>query len=295
MSPARKHRDRHAAAPASIPSSMVAPREEGGQTTARVAPDLTPARAHRIVQAAIAPAADNTAAPRAARDTIADEMMLRLTHDLRRLKQIASIQLKIAAKVEMLPAYRAWCDALLNAYRADAGTAAEVLPTIMVWCIDTGDWMRALELAEHVVRHDVALPARYARSAPALITEEIATAALKLQAAGKSFPLDVLDAVEELTAGADMHDEIRAKLHKAIGFELARHADETEGDMARPFIVNALAALTRAQSLHDRVGAKTRMAQMEKLLAANLAAFPPPAPERGESATPPSTDTNTAG
>ncbi|WP_267382262.1 phage terminase small subunit [Sphingomonas sp. GC_Shp_2] len=295
MSPARKHRDRHAAAPASIPSSMVAPREEGGQTTTRAAPELTPARAHRIVQAATAPADDNTAAPRAPRDTIADEMMLRLTHDLRRLKQIASIQLKIAAKAEMLPAYRAWCDALLSADRADAGTAAEVLPTIMVWCIDTGDWMRALELADHVLRHDVALPARYARSAPALITEEIASAALKLQAAGKPFPFDVLDVVDGLTAGADMHDEIRAKLHKAIGFELAREADGRQGAEARPAIVAAIAALGRAQQLHDRVGAKTRMAQMEKLLAANLAAFPPPAPEGGESATQPSTDTNTAG
>ena len=81
-------------------------------------------------------------------DPVAAQIQLRLTHDLRRLKEIKSIKAKILAKVEMLPEYRAWCDGLLTAaHDAGAGVAEEVLPTIMVWCIDTGDWTRALELA----------------------------------------------------------------------------------------------------------------------------------------------------
>lgn len=198
-------------------------------------------------------------------ERMAAQIRLRLQHDLRRLKAIASIERKIAAKREMLPQYAAWVDGLVA---SDRPLIEDVLPTIMVWRIDIGDYDGALKLVRHMLHHDLPMPARYKRSTAALVVEEIATAALKAQAAGGAFDLGVLVEVDLLTEGADMHDEIRAKLLKAVGTEQSRVA-ETEGapeDARNGFAREALESLRRAQALHDRVGVKDKIKRLEKLL-----------------------------
>lgn len=240
-------------------------------------PAITPAMEHRLTTAIAATAGRSDAEVQLAVgvDPAVAQIMLRLTHDLRRLKEIQSIELKIAAKRDMLPDYREWCDLRLAAGAAVeegelvASGADDVLPTMMIWSIDTGDWSRALELAEHVLRFNVPLPARYQRTAPSLIAEEFATVALKAQGRGDVFPLDVLEQVDALTSHADMHDEIRAKLMKAIGFELARVADEQESGSPEQAaaISAALKPLLRAQDLHVRVGAKDRIKRLQRALA----------------------------
>ncbi|HEY0626677.1 MAG TPA: phage terminase small subunit [Allosphingosinicella sp.] len=223
-------------------------------------------------------------------------------HDLRRLKEIQSIERKIAAKHEMLPGYEAWIAGLLEAEREKGDVdKGEILPTIMIWCIDTGDFERALELARYVLRNEVPLPARYDRQAPCLIAEEISEAALKLLNEGQAFSIDVLEQLDELTADEDMPDEVKAKLMKAIGFEYLRQADAAdsggEGEDRLNFLrAAALAPLRRAQQLHDRCGAKTAIKRLEKLLKAAAAtppASPPPAAEAGAANdnTPPADET----
>ena len=219
----------------------------------------------------------------------AQQTMMRLTHDLRQLKDTKAIDRKIAAKRLMLPEYAAWVDGQLAAGRATEARelpvtiANDVLPTMMVWAIDVGDWPRALELASHVLRFDVALPARYERDAPTLIVEEVAEAALKIQLKGQRFPLDVLEQVEDMTAEIDMHDQPRAKLAKAIGIELVAAADATEsGPLGATFLtMRALEKLRRAQDLNDRVGVKGVIRQLEKTLGDHAAstdqAVTPPA------------------
>ncbi len=256
-------------------------------------PDLTPASEHRLALAMAAAAANGGQVIDGDQviDPIAAQMKLRLSHDLRRLKEIQSIELKVKAKREMLPEYRDWCDHLLKLGRDAEGKtlaatgADDVLPIMMVWSIDTGDWARAIELATFVLEFNVPLPARYVRAAPSLLAEEIAVAAIKLQATGAVFPLDVLEQVEAMTAEADMHDEIRAKLMKAIGFELARQAETIESGTPE-FVAateRALAPLRRAQSLHDRVGAKDKIARLERALAPPK----PPKPPKNKAGTPP--------
>jgi len=273
MSPARLHRERIAALAASRPTPTIEATNGGGQPL----PPHTPAREHRLTQA-VAIAVEHGGALAPGVDPITAQIQLRLQHDLRRLKEIKSIDSKIAAKRDMLPEYRSWCEALLKAGRAtdgnDLGSAGadDVLPTIMVWCIDIGDWPRALELAAHVLRFDVALPARYNRDAATLVLEEIATAALKVQARGEAFPVDVLEAVDELTAGIDMHDEPRAKLAKALGTELMRRVDAIEvGTPAHLASASlALTMLQRAQDLHERIGVKGNIQRLQKALAASV-------------------------
>lgn len=255
MSLARKHRDRilasqMASAPA-LGSGLSSPASDAGTPAERAAASIA----------------------------------MRLQHDLRRLKEIQSIARRIDVKREMLPAYTDWVAGLLDGGRnAGAGIAEDVLPTVMVWLIDTGDYARALLLAEHVIAYDVPLPSRYERSAAALIVEEIADAAIRAQTAKAPFPLDVLEHVAELTADADMHDQVRAKLHKAIGTELARAADAI--DPAKPEFAAlaqpALDPLRRAVALHDRVGVAGQIKRLERALA-------PPKPTTKSAGTAPAT------
>jgi hypothetical protein len=210
----------------------------------------------------------------------AQQIMMRLAHDLRQLKDTKAIDRKIAAKRLMLPEYDPWVEGQLAAGRATEARelpvtgANDVLPTMMVWAIDTGNWPRALELAEHVLRFDVALPSRYERDAATLIVEEIADAAIKIQNRGQPFPLDVLEYVQELTADIDMHDQPRAKLAKAIGAELVAASDATEsGPLGATFLsMKALEKLREAQHLNPRAGVTGQIKRLEKALGAAASA-----------------------
>jgi len=271
MSLARKHRDAFLAKSETAVAPLVASGQPGStppSAGAAARPGLARAARDRALGKASASAV-RAAAIEGDRGTpeqrAAAQMQLRLQHDLRRLKDIQSIEKKIEAKRAMLPEYAAWVDGLVA---AGAPTADEVLPTVMIWRIDTGDFEGALRLAEHVLAHGIPLPARYERTAPALIVEEIATAALKAQGAGESFPCAVLERVAELTADADMHDEIRAKLAKATGVELMRKYEaEADPELRAVAGATALNGLRRAQQLNERIGVKDRIKRLEKMLA----------------------------
>lgn len=199
----------------------------------------------------------------------AAQIALRLTHDLRRLKKIKSIDLKIEAKRQMLPEYRDWTAGILEAGAGvGTGIAAEVLPTCMVWLIDTGDYAAALDLADFMFRHRAEMPGRYQRDAGTVVVEEIADAAMKRQAAGEAFPLGILDRVADLTEGLDMHDQVRAKLLKATGVEQLRAAEDMDAASSRAALLLAADTLKEAQRLHDRIGVKDRIKRAEKLLSA---------------------------
>jgi hypothetical protein len=72
---------------------------------------------------------------------------------------------------------------------------------------------------------------------------------------GKPFDVDVLQEILQLTASRDMPDQVRAKLHFAIGRHQAEQAPQS-----------ALDHLRRAVELHDKVGAKKDIEQLERRL-----------------------------
>lgn len=253
MSLARQHRDRILA------SQTAASAPDGG---AAVAPAAAPLPAAGAANAAPA-------------DRAAAQIGLRLTHDMRRLKEIRSIDMKIAAKREMLPEYKAWVEGVLTT-NAGVGTglAADVVPTVMVWLIDVGDYMAALDIAEFLLRHRVEMPKRYERDVATIVVEEIAEAASKVQNSGDAFPAAVLDTADNLTSGLDIHDQVRAKLLKAIGIEQLRKAEDMEATSSPIILQSALFNLREAQRLHDRIGVKDRIKRAEKLLTAVSTAAP---------------------
>lgn len=177
-------------------------------------------------------------------------MLAKLATDRRRLKAIQSIERKIDVKrAELLPEY---VDYVAGALSGGRGAQDDVLTTVMIWRIDTGDFAGALDIARYALAHRMTLPDQYDRPLATAIAEEFAQAALTAFKLGDAFDADQLAEVMTLTRSADMHDQVRAKLHKALGKAL-QETDRT----------SALDHLRRALQLDERAGVKQDIARLE--------------------------------
>lgn len=179
-------------------------------------------------------------------------MHARLFEDYRRLKSVQSVERKIEIKREILPNYAEYVDGVLDAGR---GAEDEVLMRIMLWRIDVGDIPGALPIARYAMRHGLDPGEQFQRSTAAILAEESAEQALALADDDDSM-LDALCEINELIDGRDMHDQIRAKLHKAIG----------NGYRASNDLPDALTHYQRAFELNDRAGVKQDIDRIEKAL-----------------------------
>lgn len=138
-----------------------------------------------------------------------------LLHDnLRSLESIRSVTDRNPKKAEMAKAFDPWIDGALQAGREGKAAQDEILVTMMVWAIDYRDIDRALDLAAHAIAHGLILPERYKRTVACLVAEDIATAWL---ADAKDVTREQLLRTLALTGGADMPDQAKAKLFKALG------------------------------------------------------------------------------
>ncbi|MNT44207.1 Phage small terminase subunit [compost metagenome] len=176
---------------------------------------------------------------------------MQLAEHRRTLKGIQSIERKIEVKRTMLPVYQPWIDGVMQ---ADRGGQDDVLVTVLLWTLDTGELESALPLADYVIRHGLATPDRYERSAATLIAEEVADTAIKLQEADNGPDLSLLMRYLDLLHRCDMFDQVRAKLHKAVG-----RACQAEGNKPR-----AVEHYRRAIELHDKVGIKKDLEVLER-------------------------------
>ncbi|MCP8687765.1 phage terminase small subunit [Marinobacterium sedimentorum] len=220
---------------------------------------ISPAKRHVMrVQAAqeAARAAESNVRPDAPQYEL---MMAQLYEDRRRLKAIESIKAKGLLKAELLDSYAPYIAGVLE---SDAGAQDDVLMTVMLWSIDAGYYGGALEIAEYALRHGLAMPDKYQRSTACVIAEEIADAANK--GTDQRVPVATLLKAVELTAEQDMPDQVRAKLHKALGMALADSEPEC-----------ALLQLRAALTYDERSGVKTLIGKLERELEKNSAASGP--------------------
>jgi len=233
------------------------------------------ARRHRTRMLAAIAATMAVAAPARPAGAEATEYELqraRLGVDRRRLKEIQSIEGKIALKRELLPSYADWVAGVLDAAAAgNGGVQDDILTHVMIWRIDVGQFEEALPLAEYVLRYNIALPERFNSSAATVIAENIAEAAIKQLGQGEPFPLDILNRVDALTDGHDMPDQARAKLKKAMGLQLVRMAEVDDGNGPaggkRGALEAALRHFRRAVALSGSVGVKKEIGKVERAIA----------------------------
>jgi hypothetical protein len=220
----------------------------------------TPAQRHFERISASLAAANSGPGESLAGASVYELMLAKLATDRRRLKLLQSVERKKAVKAEVLPEYTDYVDGALAGGR---GAQDDVLTTIMVWRIDVGDYAGALTIAVYALHHRLTLPDQYERSLGTVIAEEFAEMALITLKAGNQFDVEQLHQVAALTDAADMPDQVRAKLYKAIGYAL-------QADPAA-----ALPHLQRALSLDDRVGVKKDIERLEKALKAGGDNTPP--------------------
>lgn len=217
----------------------------------------SPARAHFIRMSAAA--ANQAAADSASRpDATQYELhLVQLAEHRRSLKGIKSVERKIEFKRQVLPEYDAYVDGVLQ---GDSGAHDDVLTTVMVWRIDTGDIPGALDIADYVLRHKLVLPDQYKRDAATVIAEEIAEYALR-QLADNNANLDAAALATKLeftlftTNDFDMPDEVRAKLRKALGY--AWRDSEPAA---------ALEQLQKALALDARCGVKKDIERLDRVI-----------------------------
>ncbi len=173
-------------------------------------------------------------------------MLAKLATDRQRLKSIQSIERKLAVKREVLPDYEDYVTGVLE---GKPGVQDEVFATVMVWRIDIGDFEAALDMADYALQHAMHLPSQYERTLATFITEEIAQAAL----ADPNFSIAILQKLSALVEPHDMPDPVRAKLHKAVGLQIALTDRAT-----------ALLHLRRALTLNNHCGVKKDIERLER-------------------------------
>ncbi|GKX48539.1 terminase endonuclease subunit [Pectobacterium carotovorum] len=171
-----------------------------------------------------------------------EQMLVKLAADRRTLKTIHSKERKAAKKRELLPLYLPWVAGVLE---NGTGAQDDILMTVMLWRLDAGDITGAIEIARYALRYNLSMPG-HARSAPYMLAEEVALAALRARAAGEPVDASELLNVIELTLAADMPDEVRARLHKVTGLTLREDGQ----------LNDALAHLQRALQLDPHVGVR---------------------------------------
>lgn len=213
---------------------------------------ITPAQSHFLRVTASNAAKNASASDPLALATGNEKMLAKLRADKTRLKQVQGLERKAEVKREILPDYYPYIEGVLA---SKAGINDEVLMTCLVWLIDTGDNARMLTVAEYAITHKLAMPDQYKRSTGCLITEELSDLALKAFNAKQPIDTDTLLAVGELLKDEDMPDEVRSKLHKAIGYGLRETSPES-----------ALIHLRRALELNDKAGVKRDIELLERQL-----------------------------
>lgn len=210
----------------------------------------SPARRH--FQRVCAEQRQAAQAPAARADATAYELMLlKLAEDKRRLHDVQSIERRAEIKRELLPEYAPWVQGALEGAH---GVQDDVLMTVMVWSIDVGDLQQALKIGAYAIAHQLAMPDQYKRTTACLIAEELADYALRLKDGIDAATTDALEEAAAITEGQDMPDEVRAKLHKAIGLGIDKCGDKAE----------AVEHLKRALALHDKVGVKKDIERIKR-------------------------------
>lgn len=228
---------------------------------------LSPAqRVQQRKRAAIAAAA---AAPTQtmANATVYERHLAKLQQDHLRLKNVQSEKAKGLLKAQLLPTYAPYIDGVLS---AGQGAQDDVITTLMIWTLDAANYARALDMAEYILAHGLKLPDRFSRTPATLVAEEIANAALAALKVDEQFDVEVLLRTLALTATHDMPDQVRAKLHLAIGRAVRASNAETNTTA----LELAKDHLTTAIKLHDGCGGKKDLEKTESLLKKHAA---PPA------------------
>lgn len=185
------------------------------------------------------------------KSTVEQNIELRLMSNLAQLKEIRSVEQKIALKSEWLPQYMGFIEASLAQSPAPQNN---VLMYMLVWAIDAQNLPLSYRIAQHGILNGMVMPEGFTRSIAELVADEVGEICIKNPDLAVEHG-DLLKQFAELIQGEDLADQAHAKLYKAIGIAF----DESQPS-------EALNAYKTALRLHDGSGVKTSITRLEKLL-----------------------------
>lgn len=214
----------------------------------------SPARAHYQQHMAAAQQAENSDQPLdKATANAYDLMLVALAEHKRQLKDIKGSEKKAELKAKLLPEYAPWIAGVLE---ADTGRQDDVLMTVFVWTIDTADFATAVKIGDYAIRHKLVMPDQYQRDVASVLAEEIADIALKFDDEFRKANLDHIERTVAITDDQDIHDAIRAKLYKALGYACRANGEQKY----------ARHLLARALELDQRVGVKKDLERLDVVI-----------------------------
>ena len=198
--------------------------------------------------------------------------MMQLNNDRQRLKQIQSTDAKVVLKKALLPNHLPYVEGILE---ADKSIQDEVFMTMLVWCIDVGDYIKALQLSEFALRHNMIMPDSFKRNTATYVVETIAEAFLKQLKTNAVVDISVLEQVEDLIQNPDfdptvldMPNQAKAKLYVALGkatVKLIQSTDEpSDADLA--LAQSAQHYLSHAYDLDEKCGGLGDLKSIQKFL-----------------------------
>lgn len=176
---------------------------------------------------------------------------LRMFNHLNILKDMKSIQERIAKKAVWLPEYLGYIDGCLAVSPAPQNTT---LVHLMIWACDVNDFELAVRIAEYVVLNDMVMPEGYTRTTAEFVTEQCAEVFIDdmdLAIANAS----LIERIISLGEGEQIVDEVRAKIYRALGDAL---------NQAQP--MEAVTAYKNALRYNPKAGCKKDLDQLEKRL-----------------------------
>ena len=195
-------------------------------------------------------------------DTAHESVLRALAVHKSRLRAIQSVESKIEYKRKALPDIIPWVSGVLE---IDRGGQDPVVVHAMTWLMDVGQYEYGLEVGAYVLRHGLQMPDEYKRPPATVIAEIIADDALKAMETGGKADIRALREAIHVTAEHDMHDQVRAKLHKALGFALLpAEMPSTYGDIEASPVLESLSNLQRAFALFANVGVKKPMERAQR-------------------------------
>lgn len=215
-------------------------------------------RAHyeRVVaEQAAAKAAADPGTQTMAGTTPHDQLMAQLTSHMSQLKGVQSTERKVALKSDFVATYLPYIDGVLS---EEPGVDDPIVTEIMVWLVDLEQYEKAAEIALYASEYKLKMPQRFTRGLAVWMAEAFGEAAIAAEAEGADGPsLQVLMDIAEATDGADMPDQVSAKLHKALGFAFERDGEAQD-------LRSALFHYNRAIQLNEKCGLKKRRDDLDK-------------------------------
>lgn len=178
-----------------------------------------------------------------------EKQLMQLAQDKAQLKAVQSLQKKAELKKTLVEKYFPWVEGTIE---SNAGNQDDVLITVMVWCLDAGLYEIALQIAAYAIAHKLVMPDQYKRNTATVVAEELAEASLR----SADVPLELLERTLLGTMASDMPDEVRAKLHKAIGNEYCK-LEKWQAAVER---------YNNALKLHPKTGCKKDLERAEREL-----------------------------